>query len=108
MACPSIRSEEALQSLSAGRRKGSNCQVSAVSDLGEGCAVIQYKPIRLTGDFGLPRRMHAQGGANRHYERAHAVQADQPGQLRELLALHEAALASMSHGLSMVDADQRL
>src|SRR3954447_14532001 len=37
-----------------------------------------------------------------------AVQADQPGQLRELLALHEAALASMSHGLSMVDADQRL
>jgi len=37
-----------------------------------------------------------------------AVQADQPGQLRDLLALHEAALASMSHGLSMVDADQRL
>jgi diguanylate cyclase (GGDEF)-like protein len=30
------------------------------------------------------------------------------GQLKELLALHEAALASMSHGLSMVDAGQRL
>src|ERR1044072_4739581 len=37
-----------------------------------------------------------------------AVQADQPGQLKELLALHEAALASMSHGLCMVDADQRV
>ncbi|MEJ0078077.1 MAG: PAS-domain containing protein [Alphaproteobacteria bacterium] len=37
-----------------------------------------------------------------------AVQADQPGQLQELLALHEAALASMSHGLCMVDADQRI
>jgi diguanylate cyclase (GGDEF)-like protein/PAS domain S-box-containing protein len=39
---------------------------------------------------------------------SNAVQADQPGQLRELLALHEAALSSMSHGLCMVDADQRL
>ena len=39
---------------------------------------------------------------------ANAVQADQPGQLKELLALHEAALASMSHGLCMVDAEQRL
>jgi diguanylate cyclase (GGDEF)-like protein/PAS domain S-box-containing protein len=39
-----------------------------------------------------------------------AVQADcaETDQLREALALHEAALASMSHGLSMVDADQRL
>jgi diguanylate cyclase (GGDEF)-like protein/PAS domain S-box-containing protein len=37
-----------------------------------------------------------------------AVQADQPGQLKELLALHQAALASMSHGLCMVDADQRV
>ena len=39
-----------------------------------------------------------------------AVQADRAdaGQLRELLALHEAALASMSHGLCMVDAGQRL
>ncbi|MGB9368038.1 MAG: PAS-domain containing protein [Xanthobacteraceae bacterium] len=37
-----------------------------------------------------------------------AVQADQPGQLKELLALHEAALASMSHGLCMVDAEQRI
>src|ERR1700742_3799006 len=37
-----------------------------------------------------------------------AVQADQPGQLEELLALHEAALASMSHGLCMVDAEQRV
>src|ERR1041385_8292469 len=39
---------------------------------------------------------------------SNAVQADQPGQLRELLALHEAALASMSHGLCMVDAQQRI
>ena len=30
------------------------------------------------------------------------------GQLKDLLALHEAALASMSHGLCMVDAQQRL
>ena len=30
------------------------------------------------------------------------------GQLKDLLALHEAALSSMSHGLSMVDAEQRL
>src|SRR5256885_2537125 len=39
-----------------------------------------------------------------------AVQADraEAGQLKELLALHEAALASMSHGLCMVDAGQRL
>ena len=39
---------------------------------------------------------------------SNAVQADQPDRLKDLLALHEAALASMSHGLSMVDADQRL
>jgi diguanylate cyclase (GGDEF)-like protein/PAS domain S-box-containing protein len=39
---------------------------------------------------------------------SNAVQADQTGQLKELLALHEAALASMSHGLCMVDADQRV
>ena len=39
-----------------------------------------------------------------------AAQADraEAGQLKELLALHEAALTSMSHGLSMVDAEQRL
>src|SRR5947209_4840701 len=39
-----------------------------------------------------------------------AVQADraEAGQLKELLALHEAALANMSHGLCMVDAGQRL
>jgi diguanylate cyclase (GGDEF)-like protein/PAS domain S-box-containing protein len=39
-----------------------------------------------------------------------AVQPDraEKSQLKELLALHEAALASMSHGLSMVDAEQRL
>ena len=39
-----------------------------------------------------------------------AAQADRAdaGQLKELLALHEAALTSMSHGLSMVDAEQRL
>ena len=38
-----------------------------------------------------------------------AVQADaEADQLKQLLALHEAALASMSHGLSMVDAQQRL
>src|ERR1051325_9478520 len=37
-----------------------------------------------------------------------AVQADPPDQLKQLLALHEAALSSMSHGLSMVDAEQRL
>jgi diguanylate cyclase (GGDEF)-like protein len=38
------------------------------------------------------------------------VQVDcaEAGQLRELLALHEAALASMSHGLCMADAEQRL
>jgi diguanylate cyclase (GGDEF)-like protein/PAS domain S-box-containing protein len=39
---------------------------------------------------------------------SNAVQADQADRLKDLLALHEAALASMSHGLSMVDADQRL
>ena len=39
---------------------------------------------------------------------SNAVQADQTGQLKELLALHEAALASMSHGLCMVDAEQRV
>ena len=39
---------------------------------------------------------------------SNAVQADQPGQLKELLALHEVALASMSHGLCMVDAEQRV
>jgi diguanylate cyclase (GGDEF)-like protein/PAS domain S-box-containing protein len=38
-----------------------------------------------------------------------AVQADaEADQLKQLLALHEAALASMSHGLCMVDAEQRL
>src|SRR3954451_866738 len=39
-----------------------------------------------------------------------AVQADRAdaGQLMELRALHEAALANMSHGLCMVDAGQRL
>src|SRR2546421_1058927 len=39
-----------------------------------------------------------------------AVQADraEAGQLKELLALHEAALANMSHGLCMVDAEQRV
>src|SRR4051794_30591487 len=39
-----------------------------------------------------------------------AVQADRAdaGHLKELLALHEAALANMSHGLCMVDAGQRL
>ena len=37
-----------------------------------------------------------------------AVRADRPDQLKELLALHEAALASMSHGLCMVDANQRV
>ncbi|HWP14943.1 MAG TPA: PAS-domain containing protein [Xanthobacteraceae bacterium] len=37
-----------------------------------------------------------------------AAQADQADQLKQLLALHEAALSSMSHGLSMVDAEQRL
>src|SRR5436305_5390206 len=39
-----------------------------------------------------------------------AVRADRAdaGQLKELLALHEAALANMSHGLCMVDAGQRL
>src|SRR5947209_2262979 len=39
-----------------------------------------------------------------------AVQADRAdaGRLEELLALHEAALSSMSHGLSMMDAGQRL
>jgi len=37
-----------------------------------------------------------------------AVQADQADQLKGLLALHEAALSSMSHGLCMVDAEQRL
>src|SRR3954464_10318622 len=36
-----------------------------------------------------------------------AVRAD-AAQLKELLALYEAALSSMSHGLSMVDAEQRL
>ena len=39
---------------------------------------------------------------------SNAVQADQTGQLKELLALHEVALASMSHGLCMVDAEQRV
>src|SRR5437660_12312380 len=39
---------------------------------------------------------------------SNAVRADEPDRLKDLLALHEAALASMSHGLSMVDADQRL
>ena len=39
-----------------------------------------------------------------------AVRADRAdaGQLKDLLALHEAALANMSHGLCMVDAGQRL
>ena len=39
-----------------------------------------------------------------------AVQAgcSEAEQLKQLLALHEAALATMSHGLSMVDAEQRL
>src|SRR5215210_291790 len=38
-----------------------------------------------------------------------AVRADaEKDQIKQLLALHEAALASMSHGLSMVDAQQRL
>ena len=39
-----------------------------------------------------------------------AVQAScaETDQLKELLALHEAALATMSHGLCMVDAEQRL
>jgi diguanylate cyclase (GGDEF)-like protein len=39
---------------------------------------------------------------------SNAVQADRPDQLKDLLALHEAALASMSHGLCMVDAEQRI
>jgi len=39
---------------------------------------------------------------------SNAVRADRPDQLKDLLALHEAALASMSHGLCMVDADQRV
>ena len=37
-----------------------------------------------------------------------AAGCSEAGQLKELLALHEAALDSMAHGLCMVDAEQRL
>src|ERR1043165_1700368 len=71
------------------------------------CAVTQFKPRGLTCSFRLLRRLCG-GGSQVPANASTAVQADRPDQLKDLLALHEAALASMSHGLCMVDAEQRV
>src|SRR4029077_4106956 len=77
-------------------------------------AVIKFKPIRLTGHSRLLTYpwLHwgSAGGASRRMKASKAIEVDRAdaGQLKDLLALHEAALSSMSHGLSMVDAEQRL
>src|SRR5437868_15531173 len=65
-------------------------------------ALIQFKPIRLTRIPVLLRTLptcnRGEGRGERRMNASKAVQADraEAGQLKELLALHEAALASMS------------
>src|SRR5262249_8956148 len=74
-------------------------------------ALIQIKPRRLTRDSSLltycPRLQRGEG-ASPPMDAFVQAGCSAASELKELLALHEAALESMAHGLCMIDAGQRL